>query len=265
MLKDSSKDKENTFSLIDTKTNYKLNYGPIWTILTTILIVALPQIIALIIFGIYFRLDHMSANRANNWFNSSVQAQFIYVSIIELQSIGAIAAILKFKSMKFIDIGFCKIKLKDLLYTFNGFLVYMVAFISLTTLADKFISGFNSTQKQNVGFQSSHGISQLTLTFISLVILPPIAEEIIFRGYLFSGLRTKLKFIYAAIITSILFAMPHLLEGQSGGALWIAGLDTFVLSMVLCYLRDKTNSLWPGIFLHALKNGIAFVSLFSVL
>jgi membrane protease YdiL (CAAX protease family) len=44
----------------------------------------------------------------------------------------------------------------------------------------------------------------------------------------------------------------------------VAALDTFTLSLVLCYLRQKTDSLWPGIMLHALKNGLAFMSLFLI-
>ena len=50
--------------------------------------------------------------------------------------------------------------------------------------------------------------------------------------------------------------------GSGQPLLWVAALDTFTLSMVLCYLRQETDSLWPGILLHALKNCIAFITLF---
>ena len=56
----------------------------------------------------------------------------------------------------------------------------------------------------------------------------------------------------------------HLAEGGAAGPLWIGFIDTFILSLVLCYLRVKTGSLWAGITLHALKNGIAFVALFVI-
>jgi hypothetical protein len=92
--------------------------------------------------------------------------------------------------------------------------------------------------------------------------LPPFAEEIMFRGFLFSGLKKKLPVIWAALFTSLLFAVPHLLESGSGGLLWIAGIDTFILSMVLCWLRQKTDRLYAGMGLHALKNFIAFATLY---
>jgi membrane protease YdiL (CAAX protease family) len=58
------------------------------------------------------------------------------------------------------------------------------------------------------------------------------------------------------------FGLPHLAQGGDAGPLWIAFIDTFILSMVLVWLREQTGNLWAGIVLHAIKNGIAFVSLF---
>jgi membrane protease YdiL (CAAX protease family) len=70
-----------------------------------------------------------------------------------------------------------------------------------------------------------------------------------------------MPFIRAALLTSALFAVPHLLEGN-GSLLWIGGMDTFVLSLALCYLREKTGSLWAPVALHMLKNGVAYLALF---
>ncbi|MGH7237402.1 MAG: CPBP family glutamic-type intramembrane protease [Candidatus Saccharimonadales bacterium] len=42
----------------------------------------------------------------------------------------------------------------------------------------------------------------------------------------------------------------------------MAGVDTFILSTVLCYLREKTGRLYAGIGVHALKNFVAFAALF---
>ena len=68
----------------------------------------------------------------------------------------------------------------------------------------------------------------------------------------------------AVIGTSLLFAAGHLAEGGSAGLLYIAAIDTFSLSLVLIYLREKTDGLWASMTLHALKNGIAFVALFAL-
>jgi membrane protease YdiL (CAAX protease family) len=87
-------------------------------------------------------------------------------------------------------------------------------------------------------------------------------EEILFRGFLYSGLKKSLPKIWAVLLTCTIFAAPHLLEGGSSGLLWVAGIDTFILSLVLIWLREKTGRLYASMGLHALKNFIAFASLF---
>ena len=81
------------------------------------------------------------------------------------------------------------------------------------------------------------------------------------RGYLYTGLRKRWSFVVAGLATSILFGAAHLLTGYSG-LLWAAAVDTFVLSIFLVYLREKTGALYAGMGLHALNNVLAFLVYF---
>ncbi len=46
--------------------------------------------------------------------------------------------------------------------------------------------------------------------------------------------------------------MGHLEFGDNQPLLWIAGIDTFVLSLVLTpYAREKTGSIWTSVGIHA--------------
>jgi membrane protease YdiL (CAAX protease family) len=47
-----------------------------------------------------------------------------------------------------------------------------------------------------------------------------------------------------------------LLEGVN------VALDVFILSIVMCGLREMTGSIWAGVVLHMMKNGLAFYLLF---
>src|SRR5690606_7282850 len=105
---------------------------------------------------------------------------------------------------------------------------------------------------------------QLILVFISLVLLPPFVEEVLARGFLYTGLKTKWPVWAAAVVTSLIFAAAHLEFGSGAPLLWVAAIDTFTLSLVLIYLREKTGKLGASIMLHMLKNGVAFVLLFIV-
>jgi membrane protease YdiL (CAAX protease family) len=92
------------------------------------------------------------------------------------------------------------------------------------------------------------------MAFIALVILPPVAEELLFRGYLFGHLRTTMGFWTTSLVVSAAFGFIH---GQ-----WNVGIDTFILSLFLCYLRETTGSLWASMLLHGIKNGVAYFFLF---
>lgn len=135
-----------------------------------------------------------------------------------------------------------------------GYAAYFVLFIVGLQLLSRLFPGFNSEQPQVTGFESIAGSYEYILAFVTLVIVAPLAEELLFRGYLFTNLRLLIPFVPATLITSALFGLVH---GQLN-----VGVDVFLLSLVLCYVREKSDSLWPAVFLHAAKNSVAFYVLF---
>ncbi|MDR1197306.1 MAG: CPBP family intramembrane metalloprotease [Candidatus Nomurabacteria bacterium] len=114
------------------------------------------------------------------------------------------------------------------------------------------------SQEQELGFSTTgNSVPQLVLVFFSLVIVAPVAEELIMRGLLFGKLRQNLPFWPAAIIVSALFALAH---GQIN-----VGVDTFILSLFLCWSREKTGAIYTPILIHMLKNLLGFVTIFGIL
>ncbi|MCA9339085.1 CPBP family intramembrane metalloprotease [Candidatus Saccharibacteria bacterium] len=146
--------------------------------------------------------------------------------------------------------------LSDLGMAIIAYLAYLVVSAVVMLLIIQMIPGFQADQKQEIGFESLGSGLEYIFAFLALVVMAPLAEELLFRGYLFGRLRSYTSFVPATIITSLLFALVHWQ--------WNVGVDVFILSLALCYLREKTSSLWPAVFLHATKNGIAFTLLFVV-
>ena len=143
---------------------------------------------------------------------------------------------------------------RDILFAVLGFVVYLALAVALVTVVSKLIPGFNVNQVQDLPFSKALTGRNAILVFLSLVVVAPIAEEIIFRGYLFGNLRRTLPTWAAALITSVVFGAIHLQ--------WNVGLDVFMLSLVSCFLRYKTGSLWASMLLHMAKNGLAFYTLY---
>lgn len=160
------------------------------------------------------------------------------------------------KSPKLIDFGIpWWPKWKELGLGVAGMAIYVLGTMLVLYIATM-LFGLNATQEQDLGFTSRLFGNELMMAFVVLVVLTPIFEEMIFRGFLYGRLRaiTKKAWWVPALLVSALFGVAH---GQ-----WNVGLDVFVLSMVACALRELTGSIWGGVVLHMIKNMIAFMFTF---
>ncbi|MDB5169776.1 MAG: rane protein of unknown function [Candidatus Saccharibacteria bacterium] len=237
-------------------------WNPVWAVAFAIIIYFAASLFGGLILWAGISILPWSDAQATNWLDHSTASQFIYILLVEALSLGAVVLFLKQYRQRWSVIGFKRPQLRDAGIGLLAYPIYFIAFAIVLVLATKFIPGLDIDQEQQLGFDNVQGTLALVMTFVSLVVLPPLVEEIIVRGLIFTSLRKYLKFFGAALVTSLVFAAAHLPEGGASGPLYIAAIDTFMLSMVLCFLREKTGSLWAGITLHALKNGVAFISLF---
>ncbi|MDB5163543.1 MAG: hypothetical protein JWS12_160 [Candidatus Saccharibacteria bacterium] len=242
----------------------RISWGPVAALVVAIGSYFISQFLASLIVTIYPALKHWNALQITDWLNSSVIAQFLFVLIAEGFILVLLGLFLKRKKANFKAVGFAnrKPQLRDVALAVGGFIAYIMLYIFAITLLKQIFPSLNVAQKQQTGFEHAAGGYQLILVFMSLVILPPLVEEIVTRGFLYQGLKKGMPKIWAVILTSILFASAHLQFGSGAPLLWVAAVDTFTLSLVLIYLFERTGSLWASITLHMLKNTIAFLALF---
>jgi membrane protease YdiL (CAAX protease family) len=184
--------------------------------------------------------------------DNSAWLQLVLTGISSAALLGVLWLFLRRRKSSFKELGFRTFKLSDGGWVVLGLVIYYVVLIVALSLAN-LIPGFNLEQTQTIGYTTANGW-QLSLAFIGLVILPPLAEESIFRGFLYRGLASRWSKLPAAIVASLLFAVVHWQ--------WNVGVDVFVLSMVMIALYEKTKNLWVCVALHGIKNFIAFLMLF---
>lgn len=237
----------------------KLHYGPLSALLITVGSFFGSQLLAGVVVSFFPLFIGWDEARIQQWFDNSVLPQTLIIALSGLISILLIRLFLHMRGNRLIQLGLGRPKLSFIWQALAGFAVYMVGYLVLLVAVKALIPALDLEQKQELGFDFSAKENIVLLAF-SLVIIPPVVEEIVMRGFLFGGLRTKVPFIFAALGTSLLFAAAHL-PAAKDGLLWVGAIDTFVLSMVLCYLREKTGNLWPAIAVHALKNSIALIYL----
>jgi len=97
------------------------------------------------------------------------------------------------------------------------------------------------------------------LVFVMLV-MAPIGEEFMFRGFMFEGLmRSKLGPVGAVVLTSVTWAAIHFQYGLYGQAVVCAG------GLVLGWARVRTGSLVTPMVMHAVMNLVATAEMVWVL
>lgn len=95
------------------------------------------------------------------------------------------------------------------------------------------------------------GLGGFLVAFIAAAIVAPVAEELLFRGFLYRGLRDRWGIIAGAVVSSVLFALFHLVPGVIPAII--------LMGLVFAALYELTDSVWPPILLHGVYNGLAIV------
>lgn len=209
-------------------------------------------------------LTGQNPETAFDWLQDTNIGQFLLILMIEAVTGYLLLTFMKRRLTPLKAIGlFGRPGWRDFGYVVFGFVIYFVLFVLAVTLLENNAPGLvDVDQEQQIGF-SNPASWQLPLVFISLVLLPAIFEEIVVRGFVYTGLKQGVGKRWAAFVASFLFAIAHLQAWSGEPLLWIAALDTFVLSLVLIYIKEKTGGkLWAPIGLHMVKNSIAFYSLY---
>ncbi len=91
------------------------------------------------------------------------------------------------------------------------------------------------------------GLWGLAFAVVSACVLAPVAEELLYRGVLFSSCRNRLGVIAAALMSSAVFAVLHFYDGYGLASVGIFGLSC-------AFLYAGTGSLRTVIALHMLYN-----------
>lgn len=144
-----------------------------------------------------------------------------------------------------------------------GFIAYMFIGAGLLYLFSNF-TWFNADEAQDVGFSIYISGIDRVIAFLALVVVAPIAEEIIFRGWFYDKVKRKVSegfsstvsMIVSALVISLVFGLVHMQ--------WNVGVDVFAMSIILCGLRELTGTIYAGIIVHMIKNGLAFFILYVI-
>lgn len=111
--------------------------------------------------------------------------------------------------------------------------------ITDTTITES-VKSFDET------FATAPSPSAYFWSFVSIALLGPIAEEIIFRGVLYSGLRRYLPGVMTAVLSGLYFGLWHSNPMQV--------VYTAVMGIVLGLVYYATGNFWFPMVIHLINN-----------
>ncbi len=153
----------------------------------------------------------------------------------------------KVSVLKLLDFSFSKLK---------AFLPKVLLYFSVAAGFQIVVSLFVNEDELQLSKMSNVGI---VVAFFSTVIVAPIFEEIIFRGYLYNVMRSKFRNkSERQLANAIAFAAAHvfLVMFILGAAL---PYYIFALGYYFAKLYEESDSVVPSIALHMLNNGLVFL------
>ena len=98
----------------------------------------------------------------------------------------------------------------------------------------------------------------LWLTAILAIIVAPISEEILFRGFLRKILKNDLIFI---IISGVIFGVIHCMYAEENLLMYLYILPYSVMGAGFAKLYTKTNNIVPNILIHFIWNTVAMLAM----
>jgi membrane protease YdiL (CAAX protease family) len=98
----------------------------------------------------------------------------------------------------------------------------------------------------------------LAVFALALVVMAPLGEEVLFRGFLYRGLSMRLGAPLAIILTSLAWSSLHLQYEV------FFMMQVFVFGLVFGLLRWWSDSVYLVVLLHALTNALAFAQAIKV-
>ena len=132
--------------------------------------------------------------------------------------------------------------------------VNLISSISVSWLQDVWPN--LEPQETVKAFKESSSMGFKFLVVIAAVVIAPLAEETLFRGFVYGVLKRYTDAPFAALSSSLMFAIIHMHVGSL--------LPLCMLAVLFCLAYEITGCLLVPMLLHAIFNGVSIIAMMFV-
>jgi membrane protease YdiL (CAAX protease family) len=129
-------------------------------------------------------------------------------------------------------------------------------FVGIIIIGFKFAGYINGSLGVPFDYISfvKYSVLEKYLFTINLILVAPIVEEILFRGFFYRILRDRYSIIWGGSISISLFAIGHQFD-----------VSIVLLGFICTYIYQKSESIWGSIIAHSMNNlGILLFGYFKI-
>jgi len=134
----------------------------------------------------------------------------------------------------------------------GGFILFAMVYVLSILLA--FFATDLEVQAVIAPLMRAQGLGQKFLILLVGAVLVPISEELLFRGYMYNGLKRRMTSKHAMVAVALVFALLH---GD-----WQRFLLFFIGGLWLNEMYRRSGSLWSSVIAHSVWNGCMLLLLF---
>jgi uncharacterized protein len=159
--------------------------------------------------------------------------------------------------------GFDRIRRRDWLPWILGFAMIYACRTAVVVVAAVLTDGRAVREANNLVTGSPTVLSVVVLT-VTVVVLAPVTEELMFRGLLLRSFLRRMSFWPAALLSSSLFGLFHVFAVDTLlGAVTLA-VSVGVLGLGNCFVVRITGRLTAAVMIHATYNALALALAFAM-
>lgn len=184
----------------------------------------------------------------NDWFSNELYSGTLLglmMAIVLLIAVYLIA--LRPQKLSWAEVGMTRFSIKDwkLIFAYSFILLVGAVIIMLLTT----LIGNTWDNSKTESLQQNVTLLGVLVAFISAAVISPIYEEIFYRGFLYRWLRIRLGLTGGLIISAFIFTIVHVPTYNVMPVNFFSGL-------IFALAYERTNSIWPAVFIHGITNGI---------
>ncbi len=121
-------------------------------------------------------------------------------------------------------------------------IVSLIAAIAISMFGEQVMQSYDSVA-------SAIDSAPMWLQILTVVISAPVCEELLMRGLIYKRLRSFMKPVFSALISSAIFGVIH---GN-----WVQFVYAFAVGFIAAYVYEYTRNLFAPILFHMVANGIS--------